>query len=143
MASDSHPLRATQVVFIDTELQKASHMFLVLLQGSVDVYGTTQRFQEHKTYIKQNELQSKTSITESLRIGSHLKASPSEQTHSATKHKRTKPDISADTRPSYYVTPERDLDPYACLPTYLPHLSTVYTTGPAGRSVTLVLDHIS
>jgi len=38
---------------------------------------------------------------------------------------RTKPNTSADSWPSYYVTPKRKVDWYACLPTYLPHLNTI------------------
>jgi len=37
-------------------------------------------------------------------------------------NKRTKPDASSDSWPSYYVTPNHNVDRYACLPTYLPHL---------------------
>lgn len=33
-----------------------------------------------------------------------------------------KPDASSDSWPSYYVTPNHNVDRYACLPTYLPHL---------------------
>jgi len=41
------------------------------------------------------------------------------------KHKRTKPDASSDSWPSYYVAPKCNVDRYACLPTYLPHLNTM------------------
>jgi hypothetical protein len=56
------------------------------------------------------------------------------KTYSGTKHRRRKPDISADILLSYYVMPEHNLNLYACLPTYFPPLSTANTFKPTGCS---------
>jgi len=49
-------------------------------------------------------------------------------------NKGTKGNVSAYIWPSYYLTPEGNLDPYACLPAYLPHFITVKTLRPTGYS---------